>query len=60
MPMPDARTCDTADDPALAAEPGRGFGAFTRALDSLPAATIGEVIPAFHGRSTIWIGRTID
>jgi Ser/Thr protein kinase RdoA (MazF antagonist) len=45
---PDARTHDTADDPSLAFEAGRGFGAFAQALHTLPAATIGEVIPAFH------------
>lgn len=46
--LPDARTHDTADDPALAREAGRGFGAFARALETLPAAAIGDVIPAFH------------
>ena len=46
--LPDARTYDTADDPAIAREAGRGFGAFARALHDLPLETIGEVIPAFH------------
>lgn len=46
--LPDTRTHDTADDPALAREAGRAFGAFARALADLPAGAIGEVIPHFH------------
>lgn len=46
--LPDTRTHDTADDPALAHEAGRAFGAFARALAGVPAHDVGEVIPAFH------------
>lgn len=46
--LPDTRTHDTADDPALAREAGRAFGAFARALADVPTRDIGEVIPRFH------------
>ena len=46
--VPDARTHDLATDAAMAGEAARGFGAFVRALGSLPTASVGEVIPAFH------------
>ncbi|WIG55554.1 MAG: hypothetical protein OJF61_001341 [Rhodanobacteraceae bacterium] len=46
--VPDTRTHDTADDPALTFEAGRGFGAFASALAGLGADAVGEVIPHFH------------
>lgn len=46
--VPDTRTHDTADTPALTFEAGRGFGAFAAALASLGAGSVGEVIPHFH------------
>ncbi|GAA0713706.1 aminoglycoside phosphotransferase family protein [Dokdonella soli] len=46
--LPDTCTHDTVSEPAMAREAGRGFGAFARALDGLPADSVGEVIPAFH------------
>ncbi len=46
--IPDTRTFDTADTPALAHEAGRGFAAFAAALADLPPGSIGEVIPHFH------------
>jgi hypothetical protein len=46
--VPDTRTHETADDPALALEAGRGFGAFAAALAGLGPDAVGEVIPHFH------------
>ncbi|HJR10212.1 MAG TPA: aminoglycoside phosphotransferase family protein [Rhodanobacteraceae bacterium] len=46
--VPDARTHDTADTPALTFEAGRGFGAFAAALAGLERSAVGEVIPHFH------------
>ena len=46
--LPDTCARDTVDEPALAREAGRGFGAFARALQGLPVERIAEVIPAFH------------
>ena len=46
--VPDTRTHDTADTPALAFEAGRGFGAFAAALAGLDREVVGEVIPHFH------------
>jgi N-acetylhexosamine 1-kinase len=46
--VPDTRTFDTADDPAITREAGRGFGAFGAALADLDPGTVGEVIPHFH------------
>lgn len=46
--VPDTRTFDTADDPALTFEAARGFGAFATALADLDRDTIGEVVPHFH------------
>jgi Ser/Thr protein kinase RdoA (MazF antagonist) len=46
--VPDARTFDTADDPAITREAGRGFGAFGAALADLDPEAVGEVIPYFH------------
>ena len=46
--VPDTLTHDIASAPQLAGEAGRAFGAFAAALASLPAATIGDVIPHFH------------
>lgn len=42
------RTHETADDPQLAGEAGRAFGAFARALGDLAVDAVGEVIPGFH------------
>ncbi|HET9817575.1 MAG TPA: aminoglycoside phosphotransferase family protein [Rhodanobacteraceae bacterium] len=46
--VPDTRTFEIADDPALTFEAGRGFGAFAAALGDLDHAAVGEVIPHFH------------
>ena len=46
--VPDTRTHDIADQPALVLEAGRGFGAFTAALATLDPGDVGEVIPHFH------------
>ncbi|MGH8190438.1 MAG: phosphotransferase enzyme family protein [Rhodanobacteraceae bacterium] len=46
--VPDARTFETADDPAITCEAGRGFGAFAAALADLDHDAVGEVIPHFH------------
>ena len=46
--VPDTRTHDVAADAAMAGEAARGFGAFVRALGSLPTGAVGEVIPGFH------------
>jgi Ser/Thr protein kinase RdoA (MazF antagonist) len=46
--VPDTRTHDVALDAEMAAEAARGFGAFVRALGSLPVASVGEVISGFH------------
>ncbi|MGH8233797.1 MAG: phosphotransferase enzyme family protein [Rhodanobacteraceae bacterium] len=46
--VPEARTFETASDPTLTFEAGRGFGAFAAALADLDRHTIGEVIPHFH------------
>lgn len=46
--VPDTCTYDTAQHPEMAYEAARGFGAFVRALSSLPTARVGEVIPGFH------------
>lgn len=46
--VPDTRTFDTADDPAITHEAGRGFGAFGAALADLDPGAVGEVIPHFH------------
>ncbi|MGH8145934.1 MAG: phosphotransferase enzyme family protein [Rhodanobacteraceae bacterium] len=46
--MPDTLTHDTADQPELALQAGRGFGAFAAALASLGSDAVGEVIPHFH------------
>lgn len=42
------RTFETATDPAMAREAGRGFGAFAGALAELDANSLGDVIPHFH------------
>ncbi|HEX7326754.1 MAG TPA: aminoglycoside phosphotransferase family protein [Rhodanobacteraceae bacterium] len=44
----DTFTFTTADNPSLAREAGRGFGAFASALAGLDAAGIRAVIPHFH------------
>jgi Ser/Thr protein kinase RdoA (MazF antagonist) len=46
--VPDTRTHETADDPGLTFEAGRGFGAFAAALAGLGPGAVGEVIPHFH------------
>ena len=46
--VPDMRTHETADAPALTFEAGRGFGAFAAALAGLGRDAVGEVIPHFH------------
>jgi Ser/Thr protein kinase RdoA (MazF antagonist) len=46
--VPDTCTFDTADDPAITRETGRGFGAFAAALADLDPGAVGEVIPHFH------------
>jgi Ser/Thr protein kinase RdoA (MazF antagonist) len=46
--VPDTRTHETAADPALTFEAGRGFGAFAAALAGLGPDAVGEVIPHFH------------
>ena len=46
--VPDTRTHETADAPALAFEAARGFGAFAAALAGLGRDAVGEVIPHFH------------
>lgn len=46
--VPDTRTHDVAIDSGMAGEAARGFGAFLRALGSLPTAAVREVIPGFH------------
>src|SRR6185437_11204505 len=46
--VPDMRTHETADAPALTFEAGRGFGAFAAALAGLERDAVGEVIPHFH------------
>ena len=46
--VPDTSTHDVAVDATMAREAARGFGAFARALGSLPTAGVGEVIPGFH------------
>jgi len=46
--VPDTSTHDVAVDATMAGEAARGFGAFARALGSLPTAGVGEVIPGFH------------
>ena len=46
--VPDTRTHDTAEAPALTFEAARGFGAFAAALASLERDAVGEVIPHFH------------
>ncbi|HKE47600.1 MAG TPA: aminoglycoside phosphotransferase family protein [Rhodanobacteraceae bacterium] len=46
--VPDARTHEVALDTAMAGTAARAFGAFVRALGSLPVASVGEVIPGFH------------
>ncbi len=46
--VPDARTHDLATDASMAGEAARGFGAFVRALSTLPNSAVGEVIPGFH------------
>jgi Ser/Thr protein kinase RdoA (MazF antagonist) len=46
--VPDTRTHEIADSPALALEAGRGFGTFASALSGLDRDSVGEVIPHFH------------
>jgi Ser/Thr protein kinase RdoA (MazF antagonist) len=46
--VPDTRTHDIASDADMAGEAARGFGAFVRALGSLPNSAVGDVIPGFH------------
>lgn len=46
--VPDTRTHEIAESPALALEAGRGFGAFAAALSELERDGVGEVIPHFH------------
>ena len=46
--VPDTRTYETADSPALSFEAARGFGAFAAALAGLERDAVGEVIPHFH------------
>lgn len=46
--VPDTRTFEIADDPAITREAGRGFGAFGAALADLDPGAVGEVIPHFH------------
>ncbi len=46
--VPDTRTFDTADDPAITREAGRGFASFAAALADLEPGAVGEVIPHFH------------
>ena len=46
--VPDTATHDTAGGADMAYEAARGFGAFVRALGTLPTASVGEVIPGFH------------
>ena len=46
--VPDTRTHEIADSPALAFEAGRGFGTFAAALSGLARDSVGEVIPHFH------------
>lgn len=46
--VPDTRTHEIADSPALALEAGRGFGTFAAALSGLAGKSVGEVIPHFH------------
>lgn len=41
-------THDVAGSTAIAFEAARAFGAFARALSTLPASAIGKTIPAFH------------
>ena len=46
--VPDTRTHDVAANADMARAAAQGFGAFVRALASLPVASVGEVIPGFH------------
>jgi Ser/Thr protein kinase RdoA (MazF antagonist) len=46
--VPDTRTHDIAASTVMAGEAARAFGAFLRALVTLPVSTVVEVIPGFH------------
>ena len=46
--VPNTRTHEIADSPALAFEAARGFGTFAAALSGIDRDSVGEVIPHFH------------
>jgi len=46
--IPESRSFDRTEDPALVAEAGRAYGNFIRILSDLPGDRLVETIPGFH------------
>lgn len=52
--LSDTTTPDGADNPDIAFEAARAYGAFARALRDFPAASLAETIPGFHDTDRRW------